>query len=266
MPNACTLSLPCRPVSALTVVLLAAALINLTAPEIGAQAGTTTGVIRGTVRDPLGDPVAGAVVIVQHRETDLLTTVETASSGTFVRALLPPGTYDLTVAAATAGFGTERIEGARLRVGEMLDLAVALRVVTAETVTVVSELPTTLDAADVTSSQRVLEEVVDGLPSDGRNFMNLTLLTPGASISQGPDGDELNISGQRGIFNNFIVDGADFNNPFFGEQRGGQRPIGANLFTPPAPAAARSNRSTWRAATAGAVAAPQARRRSFASR
>ena len=54
--------------------------------------------------------------------------------------------------------------------------------------------------------------------------MNLTLLTPGASISQGPDGDELNIAGQRGIFNNFIVDGADFNNPFFGEQRGGQRP------------------------------------------
>ena len=47
---------------------------------------------------------------------------------------------------------------------------------------------------------------------------------------------------------------------------GGQQPIGANLLTPPAPAAARSNRSTWRAATAGAVAAPQARRRSFASR
>ena len=66
--------------------------------------------------------------------------------------------------------------------------------------------------------------MVDGLPSNGRNYLNLTLLTPGASISQGPDGDELNIGGQRGIFNNFIVDGADFNNPFFGEQRGGQRP------------------------------------------
>ena len=224
MPNACTLRLPCRPARALAAVLLAAAFLSLHTRQLAAQAGTTTGVIRGTVRDPLGDPVAGAVVIVQHRETDLLTTVETSSSGTFVRALLPPGTYDLTVAAATTGFGTERIEGATLRVGEMLDLAVALRVVTAETVTVVSELPTTLDAADVTSSQRVLEEVVDGLPSDGRNFMNLTLLTPGASISQGPDGDELNISGQRGIFNNFIVDGADFNNPFFGEQRGGQRP------------------------------------------
>ena len=213
-----------RPVRALAAVLLAAALLDVHAPQLAAQAGTTTGVIRGTVRDPLGDPVAGAVVVVQHRETDLLTSVETSASGTFARTLLPPGTYDLTVAAATAGFGTERIEGATLRVGEMLDLAVALRVVTAETVTVVSELPPTLDTADVTSSQRVLEDVVDGLPSDGRNFTSLTLLTPGASISQGPDGDELNISGQRGIFNNFIVDGADFNNPFFGEQRGGQRP------------------------------------------
>ncbi|HEY5611386.1 MAG TPA: hypothetical protein VIL97_09280, partial [Thermoanaerobaculia bacterium] len=41
---------------------------------------------------------------------------------------------------------------------------------------------------------------------------------------QGPDGDELSINGQKGIHNNISVDGADFNNPFFGEQRGGQRP------------------------------------------
>ena len=41
---------------------------------------------------------------------------------------------------------------------------------------------------------------------------------------QGPDGDELSVNGQKGIQNNVSVDGADFNNPFFGEQRGGQRP------------------------------------------
>ena len=197
---------------------------SLSPPSIAAQAGTTTGVIRGTVSDPLGAPLPGAVIVIQHRETDLLTTVETSAAGTFARTLLPPGTYDLTVAAATGGFGSERIEGAGLRVGETLDVAVQLPVVAAETVTVVSDLPSPIDTADVTSAQRVLEDVVDGLPSNGRNFVNLTLLTPGASISQGPDGDELNIAGQRGIFNNFIVDGADFNNPFFGEQRGGQRP------------------------------------------
>ena len=224
MSNACTSSGPRRLLFTFAAALLAAMLIHRTAPEADAQAGTTTGTIRGTVRDPLGDPVEGVVVVLQHRETDFRTTVETSASGTFARTLLPPGTYDLTVKASTDVFSTERIEGARLRVGEMLDLAVALKIVTTETITVVSELEPTLDTADVTSSQRVLEDVVDGLPSNGRNFVKLTLLTPGTSISQGSDGDELNISGQRGIFNNFIVDGADFNNPFFGEQRGGQRP------------------------------------------
>ncbi len=47
---------------------------------------------------------------------------------------------------------------------------------------------------------------------------------PASRIVQGPDGDELTINGQKGIYNNISVDGADFNNPFFGEQRGGQRP------------------------------------------
>ena len=213
-----------RAARGLAATLLLGALLGLSGADLAAQAGTTTGIIRGTVRDPAGAPVPAAVIVIQHRETDLVTTVETSASGTFVRTLLPPGTYDLTVAPATVGFGTERIEGAVLRVGETLDLDVALRVVATETVTVVSELPSPVDTTDVTRSQRIQEDVVDGLPSNGRNFLNLTLLTPGASISQGPDGDELNIAGQRGIFNNFIVDGADFNNPFFGEQRGGQRP------------------------------------------
>ena len=209
---------------ALPALVLLAVLVGLNAADLAAQAGMTTGIIRGTVHDPAGDPVPGTVIVIQNRDTDLVTSVETSASGTFVRTLLPPGTYDLTVAPGTAGFGTERIEGAVLRVGGTLDLRLELRVVAAETVTVVSELPSVVDTTDVTRSQRIQEDVVDGLPSNGRNFLNLALLTPGATISQGPDGDELNISGQRGIFNNFIVDGADFNNPFFGEQRGGQRP------------------------------------------
>jgi hypothetical protein len=65
---------------------------------------------------------------------------------------------------------------------------------------------------------------VSALPNNGRNYLNLTLLTPNVAVTQGPDGDVLSVGGQRGIHNNVSVDGADFNNPFFGEQRGGQRP------------------------------------------
>ncbi len=48
-------------------------------------------------------------------------------------------------------------------------------------------------------------------------------LTPGVSISQMPERDEININGQRGIFNDISLDGGDYNNGFFGEQSGGQR-------------------------------------------
>ncbi|PYX86295.1 MAG: TonB-dependent receptor, partial [Acidobacteria bacterium] len=75
-----------------------------------------------------------------------------------------------------------------------------------------------------TESSSTLDELaVAATPVLGRKFEDLLTLTPGVSITQGPDGDEININGQRGIFNNISLDGGDYNNGFFGEQMGGQR-------------------------------------------
>src|SRR5439155_26188323 len=71
---------------------------------------------------------------------------------------------------------------------------------------------------------RIDEKAVQNLPNNGHNFLDFTKLTPGVTVVQGPDGDELSINGQKGIGNDISGDGADLNNPFFGEQRGGQRP------------------------------------------
>ena len=158
------------------------------------------------------------------RETEILNYFRAFSAGIVVCNLLPPSTFDLTFAAPLSGFSTDCPEGVVLRVGGMFDLTLKLRIVTTETITVVSDLPPTLNTGDVKSSQRIREDRVYGLPSDGRNFLNMALLTPGESISQGPDGSQLNVSGQRGTFKNSIIDGANCNNSFFDEQRGGQRP------------------------------------------
>ena len=209
----------------LSLALLAAAALFLAPPPhpAAAQAQASTGVIRGVVRDPAGTPVAGALVEFTHRETALRTTVRTTPSGTFVRPLLPLGTYDVA-ARADDQLGAATARGLVLRVGEELALTLQFGAVELDGITVEGEREHLVHPEDVTSSTRLSEEVVDGLPNNGRNYLDFALLTPGVAISQGPDGDELNISGQRGIFNNFIVDGADFNNPFFGEQWGGQRP------------------------------------------
>src|SRR4029077_19065791 len=109
--------------------------------------------------------------------------------------------------------------------GQTVDLPLILARATAQLagVTVVAQVPT-VDPTLSAEATHLPAEVVSALPNNGRNYLNLTLLTPNVAITQGPDGDVLSVGGQRGIHNNVSVDGADFNNPFFGEQRGGQRP------------------------------------------
>jgi len=75
----------------------------------------------------------------------------------------------------------------------------------------------------VSSTSTLNEQMIATTPVLGRKFEDMVTLTPGVSITQGPDGDEININGQRGIFNNISLDGGDYNNGFFGEQMGGQR-------------------------------------------
>ena len=185
-----------------------------------AQSQATTGVIRGSVWDQFGNPIANATVALKETRTNYERTLTSSDLGLFTATLLPLGLYDVTVQAA--GRAEVRQTGVQVRVGETVELIVKMLPQMEEMI-----VEAALATVDITQSEpatRLPEEAVQDLPNNGRNFLNLTLLTPGVAIVQGPDGDELSIGGQRGIHNNISVDGADFNNPFFGEQRGGQRP------------------------------------------
>ncbi|HEX6089562.1 MAG TPA: carboxypeptidase regulatory-like domain-containing protein [Gemmatimonadales bacterium] len=198
-------------------------LSSLVAVEpLAAQAQATTAVVRGTVASEDGASIRGAAVTLRNVNTNFTRRVETNSSGVFVATLLPVGTYEVT--ARAVGFRPEARRGLVIRLGESaeLDFRLQPQAVQVQDIAVVSDPP-----VDVTASQsatRLGVEAVEGLPNNGRNIFNFTTLTPNVAIVQGPDGDEISIGGQRGIHNNVSVDGADFNNPFFGEQRGGQRP------------------------------------------
>ena len=185
-----------------------------------AQSQATTGVIRGSVRDQFADPVGNATVVLRETRTNYRRTLSSSSSGLFTATLLPLGSYEVEVRAE--GWAEVRRTGVQVRVGETVELLIEMLPQMQEVV--VAAAAPAVDATRSGAATRLPEKAVRDLPNNGRNFLNLTLLTPGAAIVQGPDGDELSIGGQRGIHNNVSVDGADFNNPFFGEQRGGQRP------------------------------------------
>ncbi len=185
-----------------------------------AQTQITTGVVQGTVEDEAGAVVPGASVEVKNLDTNQSRTLVTDDDGRFVFLQLPPGRYSLTV--GKTGFATLVQEDFPLTVGRAISLNLAMKVSQVEERVTVTAIPT-IDTVKTESSTTLNETSVSNLPVLGRKFEDLLTLTPGVSIVQGPDGDEINFVGQRGIFNNISLDGGDFNNGFFGEQVGGQR-------------------------------------------
>src|SRR5690242_4973595 len=194
--------------------------ILLLAPAIAAQTQITTGTIQGTVVDANGAVVPGASVEIKNLDTNVSRSLTTDEGGRFVAPLLQPGNYSVTV--SKQGFSTGVLEKATLTVGQALTVNVPLKISdVAERVTITAT--PTIDTVKTEASTTLNETAVSTTPILGRKFEDLLTLTPGVSITQGPDGDEINFSGQRGVFNNVSLDGGDYNNGFFGEQLGGQR-------------------------------------------
>jgi hypothetical protein len=202
------------------VLVAVAALLAVTIPA-AAQTQITTAVIEGVVVDASGAVLPGATVEVRNVDTNFARTLTTDREGRFVALQLPPGRYAVTF--SLPGFTTVVQENVLVTVGEAARLNPTMKVSSiAETVTVTTEAPTvetTRTAAASTLDQKTIETT----PILGRKFEDLLTLTPGVSIVQGPDGDEITFAGQRGVFNNISLDGGDYNNGFFGEQMGGQR-------------------------------------------
>ncbi len=208
----------CRSVLLLFVCLI----LIFRALPAGAQSAATTGAIEGTVLDESGGVLPGVSVALRNTATNYETTVTTGPNGRFRGLLLPLGPY--RISATMQGFAKIVREGVNISVGQSVNLIITMQLATkAEEIVVTAENPV-VETTRPEGATRIDSLALKEIPNNGRNFLEFTKLTPGVSIVQGPDGDELTVNGQKGIQNNVSVDGADFNNPFFGEQRGGQRP------------------------------------------
>ena len=195
------------------------ALVAMAAGSL-AQTQITTGTIQGTVLDANGAAVAGASVEVKNADTNFVRTSSTDEEGRFVALQLPPGRYTVTV--TKTGFATLVVEKADLTVGQAMNLPLSMKVSQVQETVTITATPT-VDTIKTESSTTLNEATVSSTPILGRKFEDLLTLTPGVSVVQGPDGDEITFAGQRGVFNNVSLDGGDYNNGFFGEQLGGQR-------------------------------------------
>lgn len=172
------------------------------------------GTILGTVRDQTGGVVVNAKVTVQQVATGLVREEKTNTAGEYLFAQLPIGQYNITV--EQPGFKKLERENVLLQVDDKLriDLTLSVGAVT-DTIAVEASAPV-INTDSATVGNVVDNKKVTELPLNGRNFLQLNLLVPGAN--QGVKGSQnqtqggsISVNGAREQANNFLIDGVDNN-------------------------------------------------------
>jgi hypothetical protein len=140
-----------------------------------AQISTAT--IFGTVSDSQGAMLGDAKILITNTETGVTTTSGTNKDGAYTAPSLAIGTYK--VEAQKEGFKTSVRGPIVLTVGETAVVHLVLAVgQVSETVEVAADV-STVETSSSAVGWLVGQEQVRELPLNGRNFIQLTLLTPG---------------------------------------------------------------------------------------
>ncbi len=197
-------------------VMAAAALVFVAVSAGQLLAQSAMGSIAGTVVDTSGAALPGATVTVTNLNTNVARTATSGANGGVAFALLPVGRYSVT--ADIARFTPTKVADVNVTVGGTASLKLVLNLAGVKaTVQVVGEAPL-LEPKRSENSSVVGETAIQNLPTNGRNFIDFVLTTPGvvADVRLG----DISFAGQRGTLNSLIVDGADNNNTFFGQALG----------------------------------------------
>src|SRR5215212_5905710 len=178
-------------------------------------AQSSNGSISGIVNDEQGGALPGVTISATNVATAASRSAVTNETGHYQIALLPPGTYD--VAGELSGFQPYKRNRIVVNVGTDVALNVTLRVGASETVTVTAAAPL-VETSRTQVSSVVNEKAIQNLPTNGRNFIDFVLTTPGVvkDVRQG----DISFAGQRGTLNSLVIDGANNDNTFFGQALG----------------------------------------------
>src|SRR5687768_4276075 len=175
--------------------------------SLNITAQTTTSTIEGTITDPNGAVIAGATVRASGTTLAAERTATTDADGFYRLAALPAGTYTVTVTQTGFTTSTSNIE---LTINRVATFNVQLQVGSGTTeVTVTNELPL-IEPNTSSTGTTVTPQQIQNLPVNGRNYLDLLQLVPGAAINRqaNPEGDNANpILGERSGNNNFFIDG-----------------------------------------------------------
>ncbi|HTD96010.1 MAG TPA: carboxypeptidase-like regulatory domain-containing protein, partial [Edaphobacter sp.] len=184
--------------------------LGLMASPLMAQ--NTTGSITGRLTDTSGAVVPGAKVTVENTGTGEKRMLTSDGSGGFTATLLLPGGYSVT--SELEGFKTEVRNGITLQVDQTVRVDMSLAIGSASERVEVNANALTLDTDSATIGTVVDQKQVSELPLNGRSFVSLLFLEPGAVQTGGEQssfrygvGDAISIGGGVSASNSYTLDG-----------------------------------------------------------
>ena len=181
-----------------------------------------TGSIAGTVTDSSGAAVPKAKVTAHNVDTGIDFWNETDESGVYRITNLNPGVYDVRIEHPS--FNAVLYSHVSLSIDQVLTLNAKLSVTAVrQTMRVTSEAVAPVDLNDAQLGNLVNSRQIEDLPLILRDPYQLVLLSPGVVQSNTLFGG-FSVNGSRERSNNFLLDGADNNDPDLGT-----RPSGGGL-------------------------------------
>jgi outer membrane receptor protein involved in Fe transport len=186
------------PKTRLVLILLAARLANAQSLDTG---------ILGTVVDPAGAALTVASVTVTQPATGMTRTIQTGADGSYEVRYLRPGEYIVDVKAP--GFRSERRTGITLQISQLARIDFTLQVGQVQETVEVSAAAPILQTENATIGEVVARERVVNLPLNGRNFLQLSVLTPGVVVQEEANGQRTRViaNGTRDIWMQVNING-----------------------------------------------------------
>lgn len=182
-------------------------------------AQTPSGEVSGMVTDSSGAVLPGVKITLTNVATNAVREVETNESGLYVLPALLPGVY--TLKAEREGFRSVERANIEVLVGSANRIPISLDVGQLTDVVEVTGGAPLLQTETAAVGTVIENRAIVELPLNGRNYLQLASLTPGATTN-GPSSSQgrqrmggqrnsfaLNVGGQRVHYNHYSLDGVE---------------------------------------------------------
>ncbi len=174
------------------------------------QAQQATATLTGVVTDQTGAVITNATVTATNQATNLSRTVTTNGEGVYVISSLPVGEYKVKFDAV--GFANHNsYEKITLGVGQTVSLNTEIGAGGPESIVTITDNPI-IDTQTSQVDEVINDKEIENLPLNGRNFLELALLTPGNAPAPNFDPTKTNTRNNRDALR--LSPFADFNFSF----------------------------------------------------